>query len=41
MGVLQMYLLVAKALLGKRCFREAREATESAAWVGEQLGFRR
>ena len=38
--MLHMYLLVAKALLRRRSFREAREATESAAWLGEQLGFR-
>eukprot|EP00435_Cladocopium_sp_Y103_P062299 s128_g23.t3 len=39
-GVLQMYLVMAKTLLVGRFFHEAREATESAAWLGRQLGFR-
>lgn len=39
-GVLQMYLLMAKAYLSRRSYHEAREATESAAWLGQQLGFR-
>lgn len=39
-GVLQMYLVMAKTLMHGRFFHEAREATESAAWLGHQLGFR-
>eukprot|EP00913_Durusdinium_trenchii_P014319 g13434.t1 len=40
-GVLHMYLLMGKAHLTRRSFREARDATEAACWFGEQLGFRR
>ncbi|CAK8994672.1 unnamed protein product [Durusdinium trenchii] len=39
-GVLHMYLLMGKAHLTRRSFREARDATEAACWFGEQLGFR-